>query len=160
MDALCDSALARAETCATMETCRTLMVDLLQCFVTGLLELHTYQPDVASLSARPRVNALAAHQAQEGSIVVNPRHETIRVDDLTRTVLQVADGTRTREEILEDLVRRAESGALTVTEGEQRIIARERVRSVLSGMLDNALTSLARAALLVSPTADRIHPSA
>jgi hypothetical protein len=49
---------------------------------------------------------------------------------------------------------------LTVTEGEQRIIARERVRSVLSGMLDNALTSLARAALLVSPTADRIHPSA
>jgi methyltransferase-like protein len=106
------------------------------------------------------VNALAAHQAQEGSIVVNPRHETIRVDDLTRTVLQVADGTRTREEILEDLVRRAESGALTVTEGEQRIIARERVRSVLSGMLDNALTSLARAALLVSPTADRIHPSA
>jgi methyltransferase-like protein len=154
VDVLCESTLACVDICTTVESRRTLMVDLFQCFVSGLLELHTYQPDRASGLAFPRVNALAAHQAHNGSVVVNPRHETIRVDDLTRTVLQMADGTRTREEILEDLVRRAEIGGLTVAEGEQLVTGRERLRSVLSGMLGNALIGLDRADLLVSSPAN------
>ena len=85
VEVLCEMALSRVETRLTtteVDARRSLMFDLLQCSVSGLLELHAYQPNVAPLSEHPRVNALAAHQALGGSTVVNPRHNIIQVDDL------------------------------------------------------------------------------
>jgi methyltransferase-like protein/SAM-dependent methyltransferase len=154
VDELCAFAVERgapflADT-STETARRLLMADLFWGVMRGMIRLHTVEPNCTNhASDTPRANALAAHQAETGRILVNARHETIELDTFGVEVLKLANGLRTRAEILDVLSERAASGEITVSLRGQMEIGQDVMRSTLEPELDRTVANLARSALLV-----------
>ncbi len=127
-----------------------LMEDLFRCFVSGLIELHTFQPPCAiNPSDAPRANRLAAYQGETQNLVVNACHEMITLDSLDRKVLPLLDGIRSRAEVVEALAEFVQSGELVRAkhvEGDKP----EEMGVSLSRALDKTIADLARAGVLLS----------
>jgi SAM-dependent methyltransferase len=129
--------------------------DLLRCFHSNLVELHTAVPPFAlELSERPVASPLARLQAAAGTPVTNLRHEAGQLSAFGSHVLRHLDGRNDRAALLEILVGLARKGDLGVPEimpdgdgGAPR--DDERLREVLGPSLDACLLRLARFALLV-----------
>jgi hypothetical protein len=65
---------------------------------SGEIELWTHPPEfTTSISQRPVVSPCARLQAQSSTVVAGRRHETVRLDELTRQVAMRLDGSRDRE---------------------------------------------------------------
>jgi len=130
---------------------RRLAANLLKAFSysLSLVELHAWvAPFVRSVSERPVVSAYARYQARMGDRVANLRHERVHLDALSRLLLPLLDGTRTRDDLASTLEDLATRGALRLPDWEgQGDPAQRRVR--LCSELDSTLEWLARAALLV-----------
>ena len=79
---------------------------LLQMAIARLVELHMWQPEVAQvLSPRPRVAPICRHEAAHRAYTANLWHGTVQLDDpVVRSLLLLADGTRTRHELLAGLM--------------------------------------------------------
>ncbi len=124
--------------------------DLLRAVLNGMVRLHTAQVSCTNCpSDLPRANALAAHQLATQQTAVNARHETVKLDELTQAVMRLADGRRTRREIVDLLVNRVAVGAIQVHANDQTVSDADAARPLLIRAVDEALASLARAALLV-----------
>jgi methyltransferase-like protein len=78
---------------------------LLQGYRVGLLELHTLPPQFATAAGeRPVASPLARLQVQDGPVVTTLRHTLVELDDaIDRRVLQLLDGTRNREALIEEV---------------------------------------------------------
>jgi hypothetical protein len=132
-----------------------LAVDLLRCFRSNLVELHTQMPRfVLGIGERPVASPLARFQAAAGTTVTNLRHEAGQLSEFGRHVLRHLDGRHDRaalREILVDLVGRGDVviPQLRAGDGGSGPGDEERVREVLGPMLDDCLTRLARFALLI-----------
>lgn len=101
-------------------------------YAAGVLELHfAPSPFVLQPGAAPAAGALQRHQAARGDALTNLRHESMRIDDVSRAILVALTGERPRA-----AVAAAIWPALPPP-------ARER-------LLDQALPQLARQALLVA----------
>jgi methyltransferase-like protein len=114
----------------------SLAAPLLQCFLSGLVELHLRPPRfVLELSERPLASPLARLQAHNSERVTNLRHYTVQLNALDRQVLQQLDGGHDRTSLVERL---ADSVA-----GERP------ARAVLADELESSLRRLAANALLI-----------
>ena len=99
----------RGSSCATAtadDDARTLGELLLRAYAGGIVEFSLVPPRlVTSASEKPMVSALARLQSLEGTEVVNLRHFNLRVEDsLTRRLLQLLDGSRERDALLDELL--------------------------------------------------------
>jgi methyltransferase-like protein len=155
VDELCAIAVQRAAPfladTTTEAARRLLMSDLFWGVMRGMIRLHTVAPACTSrASDRPRASALAAYLAKLGKVVVNARHEMIEVQTLGLEVLKLANGQRTRAEILEVLSARAASGAMTVSLPGQAEMEPEAAQTVLGAELERTIASLTRSAVLVA----------
>jgi methyltransferase-like protein len=64
----------------------------------NVIRLHAYAPATASApGARPRASALARREAALGETVTTLDHETIALDERTRRLVELLDGTRDRD---------------------------------------------------------------
>lgn len=136
-----DATMAEAE--------RGVVGDLFGCVMHGLVSLHTVPvPCTGSLDEHPCAHPLSADYAARGPKVVNAHHELLELDVLSHEVLQMCDGRRTREEMLDSLVARYECGRLTVQDGEGPVTDAARARDLLSNQLGGVLTHLMRSAVL------------
>jgi SAM-dependent methyltransferase len=79
---------------------------LLQMAIARIVELHSWQPDVANrVSERPQVAAICRHEVTLHPYTANLWHGTVQLDEpVVRKLLLLADGTRTREQMLAALV--------------------------------------------------------
>jgi methyltransferase-like protein len=103
--------------------------DLFGAVMHGLIEVRTQPPPCTNQpSNTPRAHPLAAFQAERGPLVVNGHHAMHDLDPLTRDVLTLANGHRTRDEMVRTLGNRLDGGRAT---------------------LDAAITALTRRALFV-----------
>lgn len=113
----------------------------------GHAELSAWAPPFALRAGdRPQASALARRQLDRGGRVTTLLHGMVAIEDsLGRALLRLLDGTRTRDQLLDELERLAADGLLEVpaAPGEARP-ARER----LALGLEDSLTGLARVALL------------
>lgn len=153
MDALADAAWARAADWVNAADARParqlLMQDLLQCFLSGLVELRTWQPPcVDRVGARPKASAWAAAEAAAGPQVTNLRHEVINLLPISRHLLSLLDGQRGRTELLDDLHQRVAQGSLALPQTDRPPNA-EALRASLAAWLDDSLARLARHSLLI-----------
>ena len=99
------------------------------------------------------VSALARLQSLEGTEVVNLRHFNLRVEDsLTRLLLQLLDGSRDRDALLDGLVTLVRSNAAAVETDNGGIITNsaEKVPGFLAAELEKRLAELAEMGLLVA----------
>jgi hypothetical protein len=85
-----------------------------------------------------------------GKVVVNARPEMIEFQTLGLEVLKLANGQRTRAEMLEVLTARAASGAMTVSLPGQAEMDPEAAQTALGAELERTIASLARSAVLVA----------
>ena len=70
-------------------------------------------PCASAAPARPRASLLARRQFEDGAVVTNLRHESVRVGDpVIGAVLRLADGRQDRPAMLRRLERRVAAGLL------------------------------------------------
>ena len=154
VEELCAAAVDRARPflgeISAGDAYRALMGDLFGAVTHGLIEVHTQSPPCTNRpSATPRANGLAAFQAQSGTLVVNAHHQMVELDRLGAEVLKLADGERTRSDILDLLMRQVDSGEIVLEENGQPVTAPDAARAMVARRLDKTFASLARSAVLV-----------
>jgi SAM-dependent methyltransferase len=78
---------------------------LLRAYAANLVALHVHPPAVATTAGdMPRASPLARHQARDGELVTNLRHQSVRIeDDLGRRLVTLLDGTRDRAALAAEL---------------------------------------------------------
>jgi methyltransferase-like protein/2-polyprenyl-3-methyl-5-hydroxy-6-metoxy-1,4-benzoquinol methylase len=130
---LIETALQRAsphlDATTVSDTKAAMTEDLFGGVMHGLIDVRTQPPPCTNQpSNTPRAHPLSAYQAERGPLVVNAHHAMHELDPLTREVLTLSDGHRTRDDMVTTLGSRLEAGRAT---------------------LDAAITALTRSALLI-----------
>ena len=124
--------------------------DLLTAYTANLVELHFQGHEfMTNVSARPMASPLARGQAKKGNMVTTRRHERLTLDPFNIQLLLLLDGKRAPKVILDELVKLAKAGTLTVQKDGKPVSQYESLRNILSDFMENSLQSFARAALLV-----------
>jgi methyltransferase-like protein len=154
VDELCARALERAapflEAASVTQAERGLIDDLFRTVMHGMVDVHTLPPPCTNRpSERPRAHGVAAFLAATGNTLVTAHHDTFRFEPFSIEVLKLADGTRTRDQMLDALLAEHASGRLTMEDRGDRITSPDVARAVLADRLDTAIASLARSAVLV-----------
>ncbi len=102
LDELAEAARAALGSAAPLsEADRELLaIDLLGRVVMGRLEVFgAPSPFVKSAGPRPLAGVVARRQAAAGGVVTNRRHELVRLDPLSASLLAALDGRRSRKEL-------------------------------------------------------------
>jgi len=128
---------------------RSLATNIIHMTVSGIVELQ-YCPSRFSseISDKPATSAVARLQAKSTNRLTSGRHETVGVDDLSRHLVPLIDGTRTTEELVTELKRLVEEGKLVIQqkgENKQDIA----LDQVMNQAVEEVLKRLRKVALLV-----------
>jgi methyltransferase-like protein/2-polyprenyl-3-methyl-5-hydroxy-6-metoxy-1,4-benzoquinol methylase len=92
--------LLNRERGAQEEDRHRLSFDVLQCFAAGVMELHSApSPFTLAPGPKPVASAVARMQASRGDQVTNLRHERGVLDEQSRRLLCLLDGSNNREAI-------------------------------------------------------------
>lgn len=128
---------------------RTAMVDLFQCFLSGAVELRSWQPPCANaVSERPAASAYAMAQCGEDSTVTTLRHERVSLAPFSGAMLPLMDGSRTREVLSAQMLAAVAAGKATLPQNESPSADAAALAGRVEYWLDKSLSSLARHALL------------
>jgi methyltransferase-like protein/trans-aconitate methyltransferase len=135
------------------EDARVLGELLLRAYAAGIVEFTVAPPRLVTRpSEKPLASPLARLQSQAGTEVINLRHFNLQVEDaMTRRLLQILDGTRNHEALLDDLLALVKSGAAAVELDNPEIGGDdEALRRILADELERRLADLAEMGLLVA----------
>lgn len=133
------------------EDTQTLAIGLLNCYMgSDLVELHGMPINFTRVPGeKPAVLPLARIQADRGPTVTNRRHEVVRLNDLDKHLVPLLDGTNDRAAIVDKLTAVAQTGALNVQKDGLTIYDPKEIKQALSSVIDQALSNVARMAILV-----------
>lgn len=82
----------------------TLLRELLNCWMNGILELYIEPPVLAQAPGdKPRASLVARYLAEQNQSPINQRHGSIPVDEVQRRFVQLLDGSRTRDQLATEL---------------------------------------------------------
>lgn len=83
----------------------TLLRELLDCWMNGMLELYIDPPAVLAQAPgdNPRASPIARYLAAQNQAPINQRHGSIPVDAAQRRFIELLDGTRTRDQLANEL---------------------------------------------------------
>lgn len=98
---------------------------------------------------KPRAFATARYQAASGVVVTNVRHGLVQLDELSRQLLPLLDGTRVRSQIIEALHEKVRTQELVVRENGNLLTDGDRIRGILENQLAASLVFLSQNSLLV-----------
>jgi len=120
-------------------------------FTVRLLELQLHQPEfITEISERPKATALVREQAQRGGRVTNQRHEVVTLDEFSRRVLTLLDGSRDRAAVLAEMGRFVADGTLIVEQQGQHVDKGDPLNAILGDAVDRCFSRFAKAAVLVA----------
>ena len=115
-----------------------------------LVELKIHPPHfVLEVSERPVVSPLARLQAKSTVHVTNLRHEPVKLEGLAYHLIPYLDGNWNRAGLLDVVSGWVAEGVIEVQHKDEVVAEPEQVRRAMPTMIESALQSLARAALLV-----------
>jgi methyltransferase-like protein len=150
---LCDLSMQRAggspSTASSEEARASMMEDLFGGVMYGLIEAHTQAPRCTNRpSDAPRAHPIAAFQARSSNVVVNAHHTMIQLDALALEILKLADGHRTRADMLDVLIEWFKAGRMQLEEDGRSLTDLHTARAMLADRLDKGIATLTRSALL------------
>ncbi len=121
--------------------------NLIQLMLSGVLDFR-YGADRFNVEAgeKPCVSSWARWQAQAQAQVTNLRHELVQVCDVTRILLPLFDGSRTRTEIALQMSKLIDDGSLNLNSATN--LTDQQKLKILMQMSDKILAQLAGNALL------------
>ncbi|NJD09422.1 MAG: methyltransferase domain-containing protein [Gemmatimonadetes bacterium] len=123
---------------------------LLACAGSGLAFLTAWAAPLANRAGeRPRASAVARAQLERSTRVTSLVHQNISaMEPIGRALLQLLDGSRSRTELIAELLRQIESGALPPPPPSDENDTDTDVRTRLERGLESSLAGLAYSALL------------
>ncbi|MFO0926699.1 MAG: methyltransferase regulatory domain-containing protein [Gemmataceae bacterium] len=128
----------------------TLARALAALFQANFVGLHSHVPPfVLKPGKRPETTPLIRLQAQTGVGVCNRRHKLVELATFDRAVLALLDGSRDRPALIERLAALVGQGELGLAQDGQPVREPEAVRRTLTAELDESLTRLAQAMVLI-----------
>jgi methyltransferase-like protein len=129
-----------------------LAVQILHVYLSSdLMELYATPISRVGISARPEaLRSLRVRLDLGETAGANRRHEVFRPNHFDSVLIPLLDGTRTRDELLEELTRRAMRGVLLLADGSATTSDMTIVRQRLAPLLDEALQRLADAGVLTT----------
>jgi methyltransferase-like protein len=120
-------------------------------YTVRLLELHTHEPEfVTEITERPRSSDLARAQAKRGGRVTNQRHEIVNLDEFSRRTIQLLDGTRDRNALLDAMSKLVADGTLMVEQEGKSVAGGDPLKQILGDAVDRCLNRFTKAALMVA----------
>ena len=125
--------------------------ELLSAYTVGVVELW---PRELSFARQPGSQPLASRMAQwlvqQGpqARVVNLRHEPVTLSELQRQVLRRLDGEHDHERLVSELMAVVQAGGLNVEKDGRKISEPAELRPLLDSLVSEALSALAKMALL------------
>jgi methyltransferase-like protein len=99
-----------------------------------------------NVSERPSVSALARYQATTGAAITTQRHQLLNPDAISRLLIQVIDGTKTKEDLVDVVSQLIASGNLKVTVQNGQNVDMSTIHRIT---VDKAIEQLRKNALLV-----------
>lgn len=125
--------------------------DLFQCFLSGVVELRSWQVPCTNLvSERPVASAFAVAQRGEDSLVTTLRHERVSLTPFSIAMLPLLDGSRTRDELMRQLGDAVAVGLVPLPQRNALPADAAALSEGIAYWVDKSLDSLARHALLVA----------
>lgn len=129
---------------------RSVATNLIDCFTRRYVELYTTDPGCESAAGeRPTVDRLARLQADYSGVVYTGLHSVLSLNDLQRQIARLADGTRTRDQIVDQLNEQVQAGTLVVQQAGETITDTTSIRPQLAQAVEQNLMYLAKQGLLV-----------
>jgi methyltransferase-like protein len=120
-------------------------------FTVRLLELRTHEPEfITEISDRPKASDLSREQAKKSGRVTNQRHEIVHLDEFSRRTLQLLDGTRDRNALLDSMSKLVADGTLMVEQEGNKVAGGDPLKQILGDAVDRCLTRFTKAALCVA----------
>jgi methyltransferase-like protein/protein-L-isoaspartate O-methyltransferase len=124
--------------------------DLLTCYTIGISNFRTsLLPFVSEITAHPKVSDQVRYQSEHQMVVTNQLHELVPIDVFAGRLLRLADGTRDKGAILNELIELAKKGELVVQKDGKQLTDDSALREVLDGALEQRLALLPKSAILV-----------
>jgi methyltransferase-like protein len=133
------------------ENVRALCELLLGGYAAGVLELHTWAPEVvAEISERPIASPLARYQFLHGRKLTTLWHGSMNLaEDLSRPLFGLLDGTRNIAALAEALLGMVQSGKAVLFHDGAPMTDTGLIRAEIEAKLPLTLRGFARAAMLV-----------
>lgn len=121
---------------------------ILKAYGAGVVELHLHEPSfTVTPGERPIASPLARLQAQEGAMVSSLLYHSVKFEDtLGRKLLTLLDGTRNRQQLLQELIELVDAASTEPAVGS----VDERMRETLAGQLDEKLKELGRLGFMIA----------
>jgi methyltransferase-like protein len=128
----------------------SLAADILGLYTKTLINLRTTKPPfISEISEHPKASDVARFLAKNNFVVTNQLHELARTDVLGSNLIMLCDGKNSKDEIIDKLVELVKSGALNVAKDGVSVKEDAQIREVLKPVVESALTSMSKSAVLV-----------
>jgi hypothetical protein len=127
------------------EMADALATNLAHSFIRSVVELYYTPPRVTSgIAERPKTSDLARLQAPVQQHITTRLHSTANISPFGRKVIAAADGTRTKSEIYDELVKAVRGGELVMVDKTGMQQPGPPVEEHLQRSLDGTLAELSR----------------
>jgi methyltransferase-like protein len=107
-------------------------------------------PYVTEVSKTPKVSELAKFQAENGNYVTNQLHEIVTIDVFSKHLINLLDGKRDHKQLIEELTKLVKNDTLVVQKDGKQVKEGEALKESLTTALDESLSKMAKAAVLVA----------
>ena len=124
---------------------------LLRAYAAGVVELHTWAPQIMTeVSDHPIASPIARFESRRGTRITTLRHTGIELsDENSRDLLGLLDGTRDYENLVDSLTALFDARSSEFHGDGEPVAEPSKVRALIASKLPLALKRLARSALLV-----------
>lgn len=125
-----------------VNTTRAILTQI--CKSTDLVELHLFQPEAnTTVSEKPKINKLARWQLQEASNVSTLLNIDLQIDDeVSRQLLKLLDGTRTKESLKEELTEFIKT--------DERVDDKQDLLNNLGSWIEDSIAQVAKLGIFIS----------
>ncbi len=146
---LYDQAASLAGLPETEDRSNLLATDLLTGYTSNAVELHILETDLCmEVSDNPSTSILAREQAKKSLMVTNLRHEISKIDEPTRQLLTLLDGTRDFDDLCGSLIELVERDVLVLRQEGANLKGTDQAKPAVETFVRKTLLNLGRRALL------------
>jgi methyltransferase-like protein/SAM-dependent methyltransferase len=125
--------------------------DLLTAYASNAVVFRMERaPFETQISDRPKVSELARLQARSLDFVTNQLHESVPIDAFSKHLLQILNGRRDSQALLDELQTIVRQGKLVVQKDGKDITDNAALRLALQSVMVECLNKIAKAAVLIA----------
>jgi methyltransferase-like protein len=140
-----EARISKALTVPRADLVNALATNLAHSFIRQVVELYVSPPKVRTVAGEfPRASALARLQATNQPHITTQLHASASLNDFARKIVLLADGSRSRGDILSALRQAVQNRELVLVDEAGQPQATHPVDQVLESALDKSLSELAR----------------